>query len=359
MCSMNTMNSMQRTLTTLGHQEPDRVPLFLLTTLHGARELGLSIQDYFSRAENVVEGQMRLLAKFGGDCLYPFAHAALEHEAWGGEVIFSDQGPPNAGAPVIRKPQDIDHLQSPRVADCPGLLRTLQAQRALKARVGDTVPIVGVVMSPFSLPVMQMGFDRYLDLMHEQPERMAQLMRVNEAFAVEWGNAQLAAGATFICYFDPVSSSTIVPPALYRQIGQPVAQRTLQALHGPSATALASGRCAPILADIAATGTAALAVSGLEDLAALKAAARGCLTLLGNLNGIEMRRWTPPQAEATVKRAIAQAGPGGGFILCDNHGEIPWQVGDEVLQAISAAVRRWGRYPLDWVHDGKVSLETT
>jgi uroporphyrinogen decarboxylase len=138
-----------------------------------------------------------------------------------------------------------------------------------------------------------------------------------------------------------------------------VAQRTLQALHGPSATALASGRCAPILADIAATGTAALAVSGLEDLAALKAAARGCLTLLGNLNGIEMRRWTPPQAEATVKRAIAQAGPGGGFILCDNHGEIPWQVGDEVLQAISAAVRRWGRYPLDWVHDGKVSLETT
>ena len=60
---MNTtpMNSMQRVLTALGQQEPDRVPLVLLTTMHGAKELGLSIEEYFSRAENVIEGQMRLL----------------------------------------------------------------------------------------------------------------------------------------------------------------------------------------------------------------------------------------------------------------------------------------------------------
>ena len=57
------------------------------------------------------------------------------------------------------------------------------------------------------------------------------------------------------------------------------------------------------------------------------------------------------QAEAAVKRAIAQAGPGGGFILSDNHGEIPWQVADETLLAIGEAVARWGRYPLDWVRD--------
>jgi len=92
-----------------------------------------------------------------------------------------------------------------------------------------------------------------------------------------------------------------------------------------------------------------MGVSALEDLAELKAAAQGKLTLLGNLNGIEMRRWTAEQAEAEVKRAIAKAGRGGGFILSDNHGEIPWQVPDEVLLAIGDAVERWGRYPLDWI----------
>jgi len=50
------MKSLERVLTTLSHREPDRVPLFLLVTMHGAKELGLSIREYFSKAEYVVEG---------------------------------------------------------------------------------------------------------------------------------------------------------------------------------------------------------------------------------------------------------------------------------------------------------------
>ena len=107
----------------------------------------------------------------------------------------------------------------------------------------------------------------------------------------------------------------------------------------------------PIIGDIADTGTAIIGVSALEDLAQLKAAANRRVSLLGNLNGIEMRRWTPAQAEAEVKRAIAKAGRGGGFLLGDNHGEIPQLVPDEVLLAIGDAVDRWGRYPLDWIAD--------
>jgi len=62
-----------------------------------------------------------------------------------------------------------------------------------------------------------------------------------------------------------------------------------------------------------------------------------------------MRRWTAKQAETEVKRVIARAGQGGGLILSDNHGEIPWQVPDDVLLAIGDAVEHWGRYPLEWI----------
>ncbi|NTV94056.1 MAG: methylcobamide--CoM methyltransferase MtbA [Thiobacillus sp.] len=346
-----TMTSMQRTLTALGQQEPDRVPLFLLTTLHGARELGMSIEAYFSRSEHVVEGQMRLLEKYRGDCLYPFYYASIEVEAWGGSTLFLPDGPPLCGAPVIRRPADIDSLVPPSVMASPPLLKVLETIRELKARVADTVPIIGVAISPFSLPVMQMGFDRYIELLYEDPQRFERLMQANEAFVVEWANAQLAAGATAICYFDPVSSTTNIPRELYLKTGQQVAKRTIARIQGPTATHLASGRCLPILADIADTGTAVVGVSILEDLAELKTAAHKRVSLLGNLNGVEMRRWTPAQAEAEVRRAIAKAGPGGGFLLGDNHGEIPWQVPDEVLLAIADAVERWGRYPLDWLAD--------
>lgn len=344
-----TMNSMQRTLTSLGQQEPDRVPLFLLTTMHGAKELGISIQEYFSRADTVVEGQMRLLQKYRGDCLYSFFYAPIETEAWGGEVIYLEDGPPNTGQPIVRDIAAIDTLEPPKVMESSCLLRVLEATRELKARVGDSVPIIGVAISPFSLPVMQMGFERYIELIYEQPQRFERLMQINEAFSTEWANAQLSAGATAICYFDPVSSTTNIPRELYLKTGQQVAKRMTAKIKGPTATHMASGRGLPIMADIIETGTAVVGVSALEDLAELKAAANRKVSLLGNLNGIEMRRWTPEQAETEVKRAIAKAARGGGFLLGDNHGEIPWQVPDEVLLAIGDAVDKWGRYPLDWV----------
>ena len=345
------MNSMQRTLTTLGQQEPDRVPLFLLTTLHGAKELGVSIEEYFSCAENVIEGQMRLLKKYRSDCLYPFFYASIETEAWGGTTHFLPDGPPLCGMPIICSPEDIDRLKPPKIMESPCLLRVLDTIRQLKARVVDTVPIIAVAISPFSLPVMQMGFDHYIELIYEQPERFERLMQANIAFTVEWANAQLAAGATAICYFDPVSSVTNIPRELYLRTGQQVAKRTLAQIKGPTATHMASGRCLPIIDDIADTGTAVVGISTLEDLAELKAVAHKRVSLLGNLNGIEMRRWTVGQAENEVKKAIATAGRGGGFLLGDNHGEIPWQVSEEVLLAIGDAVARWGQYPLDWVND--------
>jgi len=107
-----TMTSLERTLTTLGHKEPDRVPLFLLTTMHGAKELGVSIKEYYSRAETVIRGQIALQKKYGGDCYYPFFYAAAEVEAWSGDVIYIEDGPPNAGRPFIRSFEEIESIFS-------------------------------------------------------------------------------------------------------------------------------------------------------------------------------------------------------------------------------------------------------
>jgi uroporphyrinogen decarboxylase len=314
--------------------------------MHGSKELGLSIKEYFSRAEHVVEGQLRMRRKYRHDCVYNFFYAAVEVEAWGGEVIYSEDGPPNSGLPFLRRAEDIEHLAPSRIRETPCLVKVLHAHEQMKAKLGDEAPIIGVVMSPFSLPVMQMGFDKYIELMYERPELFDHLMKLNEEFCVAWANAQLASGATAICYYDPVSSTTIIPPEKYLSAGFPVAKRTIARIKGPVATHMASGRCLPIIQDVAETGTAMIGVSALEDLSEIKRACAGKLTVFGNLNGIEMRKWTPARAEEAVKQAIDAAGPGGDYILSDNHGEIPFQVPDEVLLAISDAVRTWGTYPL-------------
>jgi uroporphyrinogen decarboxylase len=343
----DTMTSMERTLATLGFKEPDRVPLFLLTTMHGAKELGLPIRTYFSKPEYVAEGQVRLQKKYQSDCFYPLFYAAAEAEAWGSDVIFRDDGPPNAGMPVIRTPEDIERIEVPVIEECPCLTNVLHCIELLKPKAGNEIPIINAVVSPFSLPVMQMGFEPYLDLMYNQPDLFRVLMKKNEKFCVAWANALFDAGATALGYFDPLASPDMIPPDLFRKTGLVVAKRVVSQVHGPLAGHLASGRTLLVIGDLAEAGFVGVGVSCHDDLSALKEASHGRLTIMGNLNGVEMRRWTPEIAEQNVKDAIAQAGRGGGFILSDNHGEIPWQVPDSVLLAISRAVRKYGTYPLD------------
>ncbi len=343
---VNKITSLDRVLTTLGYKEPDRVPLFLLLSLTGAKELGISIKEYFSKPEFVFEGQMKMANKYKNDCLVAFYYGSLEIEAFGGDTIFIENGPPNSGKPIIQKPEDILKLQTPKIDNSAQLQKVLQTIKMLKKEVGSTIPIICVAISPFSLPVMQMGFDKYLDLLHGNKELFNILMKVNQKFCINWSNAQLEAGATAICYYDPVSSPTIIPPEMYRKTGMQIAKQTIAKINGPTATHFASGRTIPVIDDVAQTGTAIICPSSLEDIGEVKNKAKKRMAVLGNLNGIEMCRWTEKEAEQAVKNIIDKAGKGGGLIISDNHGELPYQVHEKTLLAISNAVEKHGTYPL-------------
>ena len=344
--SRQPMTSMERVMTAITHKEPDRVPLFLLLSLYGAKELGMTVEEYFNKAENVVAAQRAMREKFQNDCYYTFFYASIETEAFGFESFFVENGPPNAGVPILDTIEDVFHLEPPEISESPGLKRVLRATEMLKERVGNEVPIIGVAMSPFSLPVMQIGFEKYLEMIYFRKEAFDRLMKVNEAFCVAWANAQLAAGATAICYFDPLASPTVIEKEVYMRTGNVVAKRTIAKIRGATATHLASGLTLPVVHEIAQTGTAVLGFGSADDPVALKKEAEGRVCLIGNLNGLEMVHWTREQARQTVKTVIEQCGKGGGFILSDGHGEVPWQVSEETLLAVSEAVRLYGTYPL-------------
>ncbi len=348
---INDMTGMERVLAALGHREPDRVPLMLLLSLYGAKECGVPIRDYFGDPALVAHTQVAMCRKYRNDVLYGFQYAAVEMQAWGGDVIWYDDGPPNAAAPVLSGEADIRRLAVPAVSAHPATGRVLEAIRRMKASVGTGMPIVGVVMSPFSLPVMQMGFEAYLRLLYRQPELFDRLMEVNAAFCIQWANAQLDAGATAICWFDPLASPTIIERATWLRTGYRVARKTMPLIRGPVAMHLASGRVLPVLEDIVSLRPAMVGFSAEDSPAAMKALAAQRVSLLGNLNALDMVRWTPDQVEERIKALIGSAARNGGFVLSDQHGEIPWQVPEQTLLAISDTIDKWGRYPLDWLRD--------
>lgn len=343
------MNSFERTMAAISHTEPDRVPLFLLLSLYGAKEIDIPIKRYFSNPQNVVDAQLKMRDKYRNDCIYTFFYAPIEVEAFGGEVIFVEDGPPNSGEPFIKSIEQISKLEPPKIKDAACLNRVLEATEILKKSVGNDTPIIGVVMSPFSLPVMQMGFEKYLDLMYFRPAEFEKLMQINQEFCVSWANAQLEAGATAICYFDPLASPNIIERDKYLATGNLIAKQTIGWIKGPTATHLASGIALPVINDIIETGSAVLGFSADDNLIEIKKAAKDKICLLGNLNGVDMVNWSASKINREVKNIITNAGAGGGLILSDNHGEIPWQVPESTLLEISEAVSEHGTYPLKQV----------
>lgn len=340
------MNSMERAMTSITHKEPDRVPVFHLLSHYGAKELDISIKDYFSKPDAVVEAQLRMRKKYSNDCLYTFFYAPIEIEAYGGEVVFVEDGPPNSGEPLIKNIEQIKNITPPEINESKPLQRVLEVTSTLKKSVGNDAPIIGVVMSPFSLPVMQMGFEKYLELLYFHKDEFNQLMKINEEFCVAWANAQLEAGAAAICYFDPLASPAIIERAIYLKTGHIVAKNTLNRINGAIATHLASSIALPVVDDIVETGSAVLGFSGEDDVKAIKERATGKICLLGNLNGIDMMNWDGERTKKEVRELIQKAARGGGFILSDNHGEIPLQVPEEVLLEVAETVKEHGVYPI-------------
>jgi uroporphyrinogen decarboxylase len=333
----------------MSHSEPDRVPLFLSLTHYGARELQISVKEYFSKPENVVTAQLRMKDKYNNDCVFPFFYSAIEVEAFGGEVIFLDEGPPNSGEPLIKSIEDIRKLEVPKIEDSKCLRQILDVTKMLKERVGDSTPIIGVVISPFALPIMQLGFEKYLEVLYFRQDYFEELMLINKKFCIMWANAQLEAGATAICYSNPLASPTILEKEKYMSAGYNVDKQTLANIKGSTAIHLASGIALPVIEEIISTGVAGIGFSAKDDLEEIKKAAQNKICLIGNLNALEMVNWNSQKVEAEIKNVIAKAGRGGGLILSDNHGEIPWQVPEDVLFEISETVQRFGTYPLKWV----------
>lgn len=343
-----TMSSLERILTTISHKEPDRVPLILNPTMHPARDMGIPLKKYFTSSELVAQGLIATREKFGTDAYIGFHYSPVEYEAFGGEVIFREDGPPNSGRPIIRTGDEIDTLTAPVVEETECLQVVLDMIKTLKKDAPDDAPIFGVAISPLSLPVMQMGFEDYIRLIYSDEIRFNRLIEVNKRFFMDWATAQIEAGASGIIYYDPVSSPTIIPPELYRKTGLKIAKELIPKVPGPVVTGFASASVLPILDNVLSTGTVGVAVwgGGHEKLSDIKQKCAGKATVIGNLNGIEMRHWTREKAFSIVKQVISDAAPGGGFILSDNHGEIPLQVPDEVLFAIRDAVYEYGRYPI-------------
>ncbi len=344
---MTEMTSLQRTLTTVAHQEPDRVPIFPVLLMQGARELGLPLPAYFASGEQLAKGQLALLERYGHDCVIGVPHVVQDAAAFGCGLIHFQDGPPSVDRMVANTYDDLQALRPPDPLTSPILRPTLDALERLAAAVKGKTPILGACIAPFSLPSMLIGTEKWMALLFEEPAVrdpiMAHILSVTFDFVVTWANLQLEHGADIIVLADGMASATVILRDQFIEHALPLVKRTTAAIAGPTVYE-GVGAVEPFIDLMPETGAEAIILDHSDDLAACKAAVGDKVTLVGNLNNIAMLNWTPAEMEAQVKAALDAAAVGGGYILAAQGPEIPWDVSDEVIETMINVGKTYGRY---------------
>ena len=180
-----------------------------------------------------------------------------------------------------------------------------------------------------------MGFNKYIELLYQDRENFDQLMKINIDFAVEWANLQFEAGATVVVYFDPLGSPNMIPTSLFLETGYEIAKQTLSQFSGPNCYHFASSdgeKVIPYLKDLPIN---LYGISEKDNIDNIRSTIAPNASIIGNFSGIKLVHQTETEIINTLENIIQVAGHEGGFILSDNHGEIPYYVSDSQLSLIS------------------------
>jgi uroporphyrinogen decarboxylase len=342
---MNEMTSLERVLATMTHKKPDRVPVFPILLMQGAAEMGMGLKQYFGQGANWAEGQLKLREKFGHDCVVGIPHVVQDITAFGAKVMYWEKGPPSPGGMIIHSWKDVDQLTVPDPHAVPELVETLKAIELLAKEVKGEVPIIGAAIAPFSLPSMLMGTEKWMDLLlfeetAVRQEVMGRMLEITLEFCVAWSNAQLEAGADVIVLADGMASAAVLTRQQFIDYALPIVKATIPRING-FVVHEGVGHLHPMLDLLVDIGLLGVILSHVDDLAYCRQIVGDKLALIGNLNNIEMRRWSPEDMTRKCREAIEANSSCTGFVLSAEGPEIPLGVSDEAILAMVQASKDW------------------
>jgi uroporphyrinogen decarboxylase len=345
------MNSIERTLLTLQHKLPDRVPVDLHNFMVTARLMGASnYADFFRDGEAMAEGQIRAWHRFGHDVVLVENGTAALAEACGVQVVYQSDSAPVAKEPAIRNLDEVDRLEVPDPYRHPILSENLKATRIVTSAIGDRAFIIGRAdQGPFSLASEIRGMSAFMiDLaLGEQPQQIHKLLDFCYKVCLRYALAQIEQGAHCTSFGESPSGPDVISPKLHRQYAHPYVKRLVADLKAKDIMVSyhICGNSTPIIGDMVSTSADIIEIDQKADMQACKTAAQGKATLLGPVDpsGV-MANGKPEQVIEKAREAIEILGAGGGLILGPGCA-LPATTPDENVDALIEAAKTYGRYP--------------
>ncbi len=321
-----------------------RVPFFCNLIDQGARELNLSLQEYFSKGEYVAEAQLKMQARYGHDNVWCLSYVGKEAELLGcSEVLFAEDGPPNVADFVIKTLEDIPSFHAPDdLRDHPAWRPVEDCLAILRREVGETHPICAYVTASTTLPVLLMGMERWMELVLFGPfDLRDRLVSECNRFVAQEIRALRQAGANVIVYSAPFGSPYFLPKKMILDWSMPWMQKDLNGQVDDivyyCGTATLNGVIDEVMQQLEVH---CFYASPLEDVAETKRKVGDQGLSCGIIDDIKLIHWNEKQIRDDVQRIMAAGKPGGHFLF--GTGLMPLKIPESNIRILADAVTEYG-----------------
>ncbi len=322
-----------------------RIPVFCNLIDQGAKELGMSSENFFSRGEHIAEAQLKMLQRYGHDNVFTLHYVGKEAELLGcDKILFAEDGAPNVADFVIKNLDDIEKLEVPEnITTHPAWASNARCLEILSAEVGNTHPVCAYVTASTTLPVLLMGMDKWMELLLTGPfDLRDELLRKCSDFCRQQIAALRAGGANVLIYSTPFGSPSLIGKKMIEEWCMPWMKRDLEP-GGVDGVVYYCGMAAfngVIDMVFDELGIGAYYISPLAALAEAKAIIGDRGLTCGVIDDISMIDWNEEQTRGKVRRIIETGKQGGHFLF--GTGVMPLAIPERNIHAMLEAAFEYG-----------------
>ncbi len=277
-----------------------------LCAYSGLAITGESVEDIVSVPGSQFKAVMALQDRYRTPVLVTAIDTTVEAEAYGAEVRFSARERPSLVDRIVSGPADLASLADP----VPGDARTrvpLETAWRLTAEVGESVPVLGAMLGPFTLATHLAGLKETLAATAADPDMVESLLDTVTGFLCRYALEFRETGAWGIIVAEG-AAGRLSPEDLAR-FSTPFVKRIIKAIEAPEfAVVLHNCRASNAHLDaILESGAGVYHLGAHVDLAAALGRLTPETVLIGNLDAIKLFQKGTPQSVGEAARALLEA----------------------------------------------------
>jgi uroporphyrinogen decarboxylase len=187
------------------HQEAERTPWVPFAGVHAGKLKGYSAKEVLTDGRKLYESLIEVYKLYTPDGMPVLFDLQIEAEVFGCELLWAEDVPPSVTSHPLKETKDIPGMSEMPSKEAGRIPMVLEVMRKVKAEIGESTALYGLVCGPFTLASHLRGNGIFKDMIKD-PGYVKKLVEYCAQVNMKMAEYYIDAGMDVIAIVDPLVS---------------------------------------------------------------------------------------------------------------------------------------------------------